>query len=102
MGSNKTIAEVRKILQEKQKNGRHSFIEACEKTMPKGHLSENINLANSDIVVYDTEAYTYSTILGLLDNSTGRRLRLGTYSSKTKKLILEELIFDYEEIISKR
>ena len=101
-GNSDTISEVEHILQEKQKNGKHSFIVANENTMPNGHLEENLNLTGFDTVIYDTEAYTYSTILKLLNNSTGHRLRLGTYSSKTKKLITEEQVFDYEEIISKK
>ena len=75
---------------------------ANENTMPNGHLEGNLSLTGFDTVIYDTEAYTYSTILKLLNNSTGHSLRLGTYSSKTKKLITEEQVFDYEEIISKK
>ena len=78
------------------------FIEATEETTPQGHIGSGINPDGYDTVIYDTEAYTYSTILNLLNTETGRRLRLGTYSSKTRKLITEEQIFDYEEIISKR
>lgn len=101
-GNSDTIYEVKHILQEKHKNGKHLFIVANENTMPNGHLEENLNLTGFDTVIYDTEAYTYNTILKLLNNSTGHRLRLGTYSSKTKKLITEEQVFDYEEIISKK
>ena len=102
LGSGVTIAEIKEILEEKQKSGKHMFIEATEETTPQGHIGSGINPDGYDTVIYDTEAYTYSTILNLLNTETGRRLRLGTYSSKTRKLITEEQIFDYEEIISKR
>ena len=98
-GSSSTIAQVKEIL---LGNGKHTFVEATEETMPLGHTSNNIDLEGYNTVVYDTEAYRYSTILRLLNTETGHRLRLGTYSSRTKKLITEEQVFDYEEIISKR
>jgi hypothetical protein len=55
-GSNDTIADVKEILQTKLKNGRHTFIEATEETMPQGHVGCGINLKEYNTVVYDTEA----------------------------------------------
>ena len=101
LGSKRAIEEAGNLLQEKLKSGKHSFIEASEETMPHGHTDSNINLEGYNTVVYDTEAYTYDTILKLLNNS-GQKLRLGTYSTKTKKLITEEIILDYENSESKR
>lgn len=101
LGSKQAIEEAGSILQEKLKNGRHTFIEASEETMPPGHTTGNIDLEGYNTVVYDTEAYTYDTILKLLNSST-RKLRLGTYSTKTKKLITEELVLDYGNSVSKR
>ena len=101
LGNKQAIEETGSILKEKLKNGKHSFIEANEETMPLGHTSGNIDLEGYNTIVYDTEAYTYDTILELLNNSTSK-LRLGTYSTKTKKLITEELVLDYEKSESKR
>ena len=101
-GNSDTIAEVKEILQGEIKNGKHMFIEANESTMPQGHTSNDINLEVYNTVVYDTEAYTYSTIMKLLNSKTGHRLRLGTYSPKTKKLITGELVFDYDDTTSTR
>ena len=101
LGSKQAIEEAGSILQEKLKNGRHTFIEAIEETMPLGHTTGNIDPEGYNTVVYDTEAYTYDTILKLLNSST-RKLRLGTYSTKTKKLITEELVLDYGNSVSKR
>ena len=98
-GSSSTIAQVKEIL---PGNGKHTFIEATEETMPLGHTSNNIDLEGYNTVVYDTEAYRYSTILRLLNTETGHRLRLGTYSSRTKKLITEEQVFDYDNTKAKR
>ena len=98
-GSSSTIAQVKEIL---PGNGKHTFVEATEETMPLGHTSNNIDLEGYNTVVYDTEAYRYSTILRLLNTETGHRLRLGTYSSRTKKLITEEQVFDYDNTKAKR
>lgn len=97
LGSNTTITEVKELLDEKLKNGRHTFIEATEATKPLGHTDESIDLDGYNTVVYDTEAYTYDTILRLLNNVSRQKLRIGTYSPKTKKLITEEQVFDYDK-----
>lgn len=99
LGSNKAIAEIETILQNKQNNGKHTFIEASEATMPQGHNSDGIDLDRYNTVVYDTDAYTYGTILELLSRSAEHRLHIGTYSSRTKKLITEEFVFDYDNTI---
>lgn len=97
------IEEIRDILANKHKNGRHAFLEANEAMLPLGHTDDKVNLEGYDTVIYDTEAYSYSTILRLLDSGNGRqRPRLGTYSTKTKKLITENTVFDYENIKSNR
>ena len=97
LGSSTTITEVKELLDEKLKNGRHTFIEATEATKPLGHTDESIDLGGYNTVVYDTEAYTYDTILRLLNNVGRQKLRIGTYSPKTKKLITEEQVFDYDK-----
>ena len=95
IGNAGTIDEVGSILREKQKNGNHKFFEGNETTMPQGHLSKGIDTTGCNTVVYDTDAYSYSTILELLHNTGGKRLRLATYSKRTKKLITEDAVFDY-------
>ena len=102
LGSKETITEVKELFQEKLKNGKHAFVEATEETAPQGHTDGKIDLNGYNTVVYDTEAYSYSTILQLLNNGNRQKLRLGTYSSKTRKLITEEQVFDYDETISRR
>ena len=101
LGCSSTISEVKEILQAQCRNGKHAYIEATEDTNPQGHTSTDMNLQEYDTVVYDTDVYSYSTILELLNNAE-YKLRLGTYSSRTKKLITEEQVFDYEKIIQKQ
>ena len=102
IGNADTIAEVGDILHKKQKNGTHKFFKANEAEMPQGHLSKEIDTTGCNTVVYDTDAYSYSTILELLHNTAGKRLRLATYSTKTKKLITEDTVFDYGKIAEEK
>ena len=102
IGNAVAIEEVGNILRSKQKNGNHKFFEGNETTMPQGHLSKEIDTTGCNTVVYDTEAYNYSTILDLLHNTGGKRMRLATYSSKTKKLITENTVYDYGQTAQER
>ena len=102
IGNADTIAEVGDILHKKQKNGTHKFFKANEAEMPQGHLSKEIDITGCNTVVYDTDAYSYSTILELLHNTAGKRLRLATYSTRTKKLITEDTVFDYGKIAEEK
>jgi hypothetical protein len=103
LADSSAIEEISDILADKHKNGRHAFLEANEAMLPLGHTDDKVNLEGYDTVIYDTEAYSYSTILRLLDSGNGRqRPRLGTYSTKTKKLITGDAVFDYENIKSNR
>lgn len=97
VGSNKSNSEVGAILNKEMSKGKHTVIEGNETTLPHGHLSGNIDLSQYNTVVYDTEAYTYSTILRLLKETPNNRLKLATYSSKTKILITEGSVYKYNE-----
>ena len=101
MGGAECVAQVKELLKWKHSNGKHIFIDANEAKMPNGHLEPGIDGVNTrycDTVVYDTDAYSYDTILKLLSQPQNNRLRLATYSTKTKKLITESAVLDYEEI----
>lgn len=98
IGSAESIAQVSDILCEKHKNGKHTFIEANEAIMPQGHLSDSISLEEYNTVVYDTNAYTYGTILKLLNTAPGRRMNLATYSTESQKLITGDNVYDYCDI----
>ena len=101
LGSPNCVAQVKELLQRKYHNGKHIFIDANEAKMPDGHLRleiDGVNTRDCNTVVYDTDAYSYDTILKLLSQPQNNRLRLATYSTKTKKLITESAVLDYEEI----
>lgn len=93
IGSKKACDDIKSILGNINDKGIHLFVEGDEKNLPNGHLSEQIDISNYNTVVYDTESYTYSTILCLLKETPYNKLRLATYSAKTKKMITEHTVY---------
>jgi hypothetical protein len=97
VGNTDAISEVRNILATRYEKGKHIFIEGNEATLPSGHLSADIDFSKYNMVVYDTDAYSYEVILKLLKNSAGKDLQLGTYSVETKKFITDSFVCDFAE-----
>lgn len=95
IGSPEAIKEIHGILDEHHGKGEHVFIEGNEKTLPKGHLTDGIETARFDTVAYDSDSYEYSTILNLLKKTPKNRLRIATYSTKTKKFITDGAVYEY-------
>ena len=93
VGDAAMMAEVRALLENSCVEGNVQFLEGDEKTLPKGHLSDKVSLKEFDTVVYDTEHYSYASILRLLELTPGNTLRIATYSTKTKVLITDGRIF---------
>ena len=81
--------EIMGLLKEKYPKCKHTFIAGDEASLPAGHLSEGISLAGYDTVVYDTSAYSFGTVLALISRDGCKRMRLGTYSAKSKVLITD-------------
>ena len=93
VGRAEAINEIQNILSGQNEKGKHVFIEGDESKLPLGHLDCGVDLAKYNTVVYDTGAYSYEAILKLLQKSAGKGLRLGTYSTETKRLITENLVY---------
>ena len=93
VGDAAMLEEVRALLAKYGADGKYTFVEGAEVTRPEGHLSEGISLEGFDTVVYDTEHYSYATILRLLQQTPGNTLRIATYSSKSKVLITDKKVY---------
>ncbi len=93
IGNCAMLEEVRSLLARHSIGGKHAFVEGTEATRPTGHLSADISLNGFNTVVYDTEHYSYATILRLLELTPGNSLRIATYSSKTGVLITDKKIY---------
>lgn len=70
-------------------------VEATELTLPEGHLSETVNASNYDIIVYDTEDFSFESILHPFSQSPCR-LKVGTYHPIVGTLITDREIYTLE------
>lgn len=66
---------------------RIDFREADAQSLPDGHLDSSVSFSGYDYVIYDTSAYSYKQILGVMSRSHKHKIRLATYSRETGKLI---------------
>ena len=94
VGGEKALGEMSDILSCSYPKGKHLFINGDEASLPMGHLSEN-DYSKYNTVVYDTDAYSYDAILKLLQQYPVKALRLGTYSSRTKKFITDKFVHEW-------
>ena len=96
IGSSGSNNAMREILSSNYSKGEHLFIEGNSTSLPQGHLSiKDIDLKKYNTLVFDTEAYTYTDIFRLLQATPGNRLKLGTYSAKTKVFITESRTIEH-------
>lgn len=93
LGSEEAVRQARELC---RRNGlKADFVVADEEGMPRGHLEVEEDLSAYDYVVYDMDAYRFSTQFCLLAEGMKRKpLRLGTFSVCTGRLITDTNIFD--------
>jgi hypothetical protein len=93
IGDAAMISEVKTLLEKAGVEGNKLFVTGTEETLSQGHLSAGVDLKGFDTVVYDTDHYSYATILKLLEETPGNTLRIATYSVKTRVLITDGKIY---------
>ena len=74
--------------------GEIRYVEGDEHALPEGHLAVSFDTSAYDTLVYDADAYTYATILRLLETTPNHTLRLATYSTRTGVLITENAVYN--------
>ena len=90
-GSVAAITQCRKLARKKGLSG--EFIVANERVRPEGHLSmvDEIDASRNPVyIVYDTDAYSYSTILDNFSQNPRPNVFVGTYNQRTKTIITAE------------
>ncbi len=92
VGSEEMLHEACVSYQRRYPNVPVSCIQGTEATLPEGHLSRPDLWDTFDMVVYDTDNYSYSTILSNLAATASHNLRLGTWSARTGRLINENVV----------
>lgn len=93
IGDDRMLSEVRSLLSVYQPDGRFRFVEGAETTLPQGHLALSEDLDGYDTVIYDTDHYSYRTVLDLLEHTPGNTLHIATYSARTGVLVTDGKIY---------
>lgn len=93
IGDAQMLDEVRSLFSVYQPKGNFRFVEGDEATLPDGHLSLSDNFRDYNMVVYDTDHYTYRTVLALLERTPGNTLRIATYSVRSGVLITDKRVY---------
>ena len=91
IGSVAAITQCRKLARKKGLSGQ--FIVANERVRPEGHLSiiDEIDASRNPVyIVYDTDAYSYKTILENFSSNPIPNVFVGTYNQRTKTIITAE------------
>lgn len=97
IGNDEAVSDIKDILSAGYAKGKHLFVHGNEDTLPLGHLSAGMDLSQYNTVVYDTKAYSYETVLKLLQQSSSKGIKLGTYSADTKMFITENYVKKWNE-----
>ena len=92
IGSRQAWEEIKELLESYYPKEEHLFFEGDEATRPKGHLDYAGLWDSCNMVVYDTDCYSYDTILHNLAETPGHSLRLGTYATQTGLLVHESAV----------
>lgn len=96
VGDNQMLEKVRSLLSVYQPKGTFRFVEGTEETLPQGHLSVGEDMGNYNMVIYDTEHYSYRAVLDLLEHTPGNSLSIATYSEHTGVLITPQKIYKHK------
>lgn len=92
VGSAAMLERMKEILLRNYPTGSHVFVEGTEQTLPDGHLSCPGSWQACNMVVYDSDSYSYDVVLRNLASTPGHTLRLGTYSSRTGMFVNETVV----------
>lgn len=87
IGSEKSIADCRRIAQEKALIA--SFHVGTHQSLPQGHLDmmENMRKTEPIVVVYDITAYTFEQILNIFARKPHDNISIGTYNPDNQLII---------------
>lgn len=92
VGSAAMLEQMKQLLVRHYPEGHHVFVEGTEQTLPEGHLACQTVWQDCNMVVYDTDSYSYDAVLRNLAATPDNSLRLGTYSTQTRMFINESVV----------
>lgn len=94
VGSKSMTAAVSAILQRQKPSVSFVCINGTESTLPDGHLAHLAQMEDCNMVIYDTDSYSYAAILRNLSATPDHTVKLGTWSARTGCIIGESAVWN--------
>lgn len=94
VGSEAMVAAVSDILQRQKPAVTFVCVPGTESTLPNGHLAHPEQMAGCNMVIYDTDSYSYAAILRNLSATPDHTVKLGTWSARTGCVIGESAVWN--------
>ena len=88
--SERNIGYIRSICHRNKLKGRHHYVVAHESSSPQGHVLPFIDRNDFTHVVYDVDAFSFSTIFHLMAAGNSQKIQLGLYSAQSKVLVTSQ------------
>ncbi len=90
IGTSEHLSACRQLASEKGLDAR--FVEGTSQSLPDGHLSLSLPEEQAIYVVYDIEAYSFSSIFDIFSRKPSVRIAMGTYLPGSNTVITTEEI----------
>lgn len=90
IGTSEHLSACRQLAAEKGLDAR--FVEGTSQSLPDGHLSLSLPEEKAIYVVYDIEAYSFSSIFDIFSRKPSVRIAMGTYLPGSNTVITTEEI----------
>ncbi|BEG98810.1 glycosyltransferase family 2 protein [Bacteroides sedimenti] len=87
LGNEQMLQEVRELCRKNELNGDHHFLAVDEQTHPNGHLDLLLQASDFSHIVYDSDAFSYETIIRLISFAPVKGVEIGIYSVQTGILV---------------
>lgn len=99
IGSQESRDEICTLLSNNSMADGHKYITATDEELLNGNI--DIKESNShNHILFDTEHFTYDSILSFMQRIKGKNLKIATYSTKTKILITDGAIYISDGLIA--
>lgn len=96
IGSKKATEEIQEIFTLHNIKGEHKYIVADETSTPDGHTKQGISTDGFTHVLYDYDNFSFDRIIDLIQKTHCKKLRLATYSTKSKRIITDGAVYGFD------
>ncbi len=99
IGSQESRDEICTLLSNNSMADGHKYITATDEELLNGNIDIKESNGHNHIL-FDTEHFTYDSILSFMQRIKGKNLKIATYSTKTKILITDGAIYNSDGLIA--